>query len=357
MNGEDGAERSHEATPQKLMQARRKGEVIRSQDIAVFASYAGALAALAALGPALAERMADLGGTLIQDAGPLSRPLRAGGAGAGGAILGEALAISGLLVAPAAGLVLAGLLAQRAVVFAPTRLAPKWQRISVLANARNKFGPSGLFEFAKSATKMVVFGGICGLFLVRNADRIVASAASDPRVLAGSLAALLAQFTVLVMLVSAAIAAADWLWQRHTHLAKNRMTRQELLDETKQAEGDPHLKGKRRRRAEEIATNRMLQDIPEAAVVVVNPTHYAVALRWSPADPSPPICVAKGVDAVAARIREAAEAAGVPIFSDPPTARALHASVEIGAAIEREHFAAVAAAIRFARSLDEGARG
>ena len=204
---------------------------------------------------------------------------------------------------------------------------------------------------------MVVFGGICGLFLARNADRIVASAASDPRVLAGSLAALLAQFTVLVMFVSAAIAAADWLWQRHTHLAKNRMTRQELLDETKQAEGDPHLKGKRRRRAEEIATNRMLQDIPGAAVVVVNPTHYAVALRWSPADPSPPICVAKGVDGVATRIREAAEAAGVPIFSDPPTARALHASVEIGAAIEREHFAAVAAAIRFARSLDDGGRG
>ena len=114
------------------------------------------------------------------------------------------------------------------------------------------------------------------------------------------------------------------------------------------------MKAKRRRRAEEIATNRMLQDVPDATVVVVNPTHYAVALRWSPEDPTPPVCVAKGVDSVAARIRERAAEAGVPIWSDPPTARALHAGTEIGDPIEREHFAAVAAAIRFARELEGG---
>jgi flagellar biosynthetic protein FlhB len=134
-------------------------------------------------------------------------------------------------------------------------------------------------------------------------------------------------------------------------MAKNRMTRQEVLDEMKQSEGDPQLKARRRQKAQEIALNQMLQDVPDATVIVVNPTHYAVALKWSPMDPSPPVCLAKGVDHAAARIREAAAQADIPIFSDPPTARALHATVEVGEAIDREHFAAVAAAVRFARAL------
>ena len=134
------------------------------------------------------------------------------------------------------------------------------------------------------------------------------------------------------------------------------MTRQELLDEMKQSDGDPHVKGQRRRRAEAIATQRMLADVPKADVVIVNPTHYAVALRWDRGSGRAPVCVAKGVDEVAARIREAASLAGVPIRSDPPAARALHASVDLGQEILPEHFAAVAAAIRFAETMRAKAR-
>ncbi len=152
------------------------------------------------------------------------------------------------------------------------------------------------------------------------------------------------------------VGLADLLWQRFDHARKLMMSFQELRDEAKESEGDPHLKSERRRRGQEIATNRMLADVPTADVVVVNPTHYAVALKWSREKGSAPVCVAKGVDEVALRIREAATVAGVPIRSDPPTARALHATTELGEEISHEHYAAVAAAIRFSEEIRAKAR-
>ncbi|MEM8823421.1 MAG: flagellar type III secretion system protein FlhB [Pseudomonadota bacterium] len=351
MSGEDGAERSHEPTPQKLQDARQKGEIVKSQDLAVGASYLGVLLCLILLAPAIGRRMADLGGTLLAEADRLSGALLDPGPGHGAQVTSETLIITVLLTIAPAALVLAVLFAQRAFVFAPTKLMPKLARISLTENAKNKFGPTGLFEFAKSGAKMILFGGIMAWFLWQNADRLVSAAALEPRMTVALMPRILLEFAIPVTIVSLAIAAVDYAWQHHSHLAKNRMTRQEVLDETKQSEGDPALKARRRQRAQEIAMNTMLADVPDATVIVVNPTHYAVALKWSPLDPTPPVCVAKGVDLIAARIREAAAEAGVPIFSDPPTARALHASVDIGAPIDRAHFAAVAAAIRFARTL------
>ena len=153
------------------------------------------------------------------------------------------------------------------------------------------------------------------------------------------------------MLVSAAIGAVDFMWQKAEHIRKNRMSRKELVDEAKQQEGDPHMKGQRRQRAQEIAMNQMLGDVPGADVVIVNPTHYAVALKWSRLPGAAPECVAKGVDQIAFRIREIAEEAAVPIHSDPPTARALFAMVEIGQEVHPEHYQAVAAAIKFAEAM------
>lgn len=357
MSQEDGAERSHEATEQKLQEARRKGEIVKSQDVMVAAAYLGALLCLALVAPRIGAGLIDMGGSMLQDAERLSRPLVEGGPGRAADVLQRMLWITLLAVAPAAGLVLAAIVAQQAFVVAPSKLVPKLSRISILANARNKFGPTGLFEFAKSATKMAAYMGLLVYVLWANLDRVIASAALDPRKVAAMLPQELSSFLIAVVLVASSIAAVDYFWQRHSHLAKNRMTRQEVLDETKQSEGDPHLKAKRRQRAQEIATNTMLKDVPDAAVILVNPTHYAVALKWSPLDPTPPMCVAKGVDQVAARIRAIAEEHDIPIFSDPPTARALHASLDIGEAIDREHFAAVAAAIRFAQEMRKKAGG
>ncbi|CUH40656.1 Flagellar biosynthetic protein FlhB [Jannaschia seosinensis] len=353
MSEESGAERSHEPTPQKLQQAREKGDLVRSQDVATSAGYAGVLICLVLVAPGVARRLTDLGGALIQNAGTITGRMTRGDGGKGAEILWEATAAATLMVAAPAALVVAALLAQRAIVFAPTKLSPKLSRVSVLANAKNKFGPSGLFEFAKSATKMGIYGALLVGFLMRHSDRIISASAVDPRAIPALLPEILWEFVLAVVLISGAIAAADYAWQQHSHIVKNRMTRQEVLDESKQSEGDPHMKQKRRQRAQEIAMNSMLADVPEATVVVVNPTHYAVALKWSPMDPSPPVCVAKGVDHVAMRIREVATDAGIPLYSDPPTARALHATTEIGDPIDRAHFAAVAAAVRFARDLAE----
>jgi flagellar biosynthesis protein FlhB len=161
---------------------------------------------------------------------------------------------------------------------------------------------------------------------------------------------------MLVLLVAVTIGGADFLWQKFSHLKRNRMSRKDLMDEMKDSEGDPHVRAQRRQRAQEVANNRMLQDVATADVVVVNPTHYAVALKWKRGSRTAPICVAKGVDEVAARIRERAALAGVPVHSDPPTARAVYAGVKIGEQIRPEHYRAVAAAIRFAEAMRGRAR-
>ena len=160
----------------------------------------------------------------------------------------------------------------------------------------------------------------------------------------------------ITSLIAVAVAGIDLVWQRFDHARRLRMSFQDLREETKQSEGDPYVKAQRRSRGEAIATNRMLLDVPKADVVIVNPTHYAVALKWSRARGSAPACVAKGEGEVALRIREVAETAGVAVHSDPPTARALHATVEIGREITPEHYRAVAAAIRFADRIRRAAR-
>ncbi|WP_348541464.1 EscU/YscU/HrcU family type III secretion system export apparatus switch protein [Sulfitobacter albidus] len=164
-------------------------------------------------------------------------------------------------------------------------------------------------------------------------------------------------FLMVTVVVSGLIGGIDAVFQHFEHIRKNMMSRKDMTDEAKQNEGDPHLKQERRQRAFEASQNQMMKDVPTADVIIVNPTHYAVALRWSREAGSAPVCVAKGVDEIAATIRRLAAEAGVPIHSDPPTARALHATTDIGDEIAEESYAAVAAAIRFAEEMRLRARG
>jgi flagellar biosynthetic protein FlhB len=275
---------------------------------------------------------------------------------AGGGLLAEtAAALVPWFTLPAAAAT-AAIFAQRAWVFAPEKLEPKASRISPLATAKRKFGPDGLFEFAKSTVKLALISSVLWAYFVLRMPRILESLYLDPGLASAELGRLIVEFTLLVVALLAGIGAADFLWQHHSHLRKNRMSHQEMRDELKQSEGDPHLRQQRRQRGYDIATNRMILDVPRADVVIVNPTHYAVALRWERGPGRAPVCVAKGTDAVAARIREAAAGAGVPIRRDPATARALHATVPVGAEILPEHYRAVAAAIRFAETMRAKAR-
>ncbi|ETX29686.1 EscU/YscU/HrcU family type III secretion system export apparatus switch protein [Roseivivax isoporae] len=354
---DDTAEKPHDPTERRLQQARQRGEIARSPDLLTAAAYAGLLAALAFAGEHMAR---DLGSALLpflDHPDMLARALFYDGASApaGRLMTGITGSVLGLFLAPT-GLVAGALLATRGVVFAPARLSPRLERIAPLANARNKYGRRGLFEFAKSFVKLVVYGGCLALLLGRQSDALLAGSGMSPPAVAAALGVGIVGFLSVVLPVAVVIACVDMLWQRADHLRRNRMSLKELRDEMKESEGDPHVRQQRRARAQEIALNAMVRAVPKADVVIVNPTHYAVALAWSRTPGSAPVCVARGRDHVALRIREVAMAAGVPVHSDPPTARALHASVRLGQEIPVEHYRAVAAAIRFADAMRAKAR-
>lgn len=256
-----------------------------------------------------------------------------------------------------AALVLLAVLAQRAFVVAPDKIKPKLSRISLISNAKNKFGRSGLFEFAKSFCKLVLYSICLGLFLKMRLPDIVGLSGTSAENAVSQLVQLCVELLFLVLLIAVIIGGIDAVWQHKEHLRKNMMSRKELTDEAKDAEGDPHMKQQRRQRGQEIAMNRMMADVPKADVIIVNPTHFAIALQWARTKGSAPVCVAKGVDEVAARIRETAQASGVPVHSDPPTARAIYATIDLGQEIHEEHYQAVAVAIQFAERMRQRAKG
>jgi len=359
MSGQDDdSDKSFEATEQKLLEARKKGEIAKSTDLLTAAAYLGLLVALWMAGESGIRQTGTTLMVLIGQSAELAPLFFGGSATAVSSPLMGAVTwgLIPIFLIPGCAVVLS-LLAQQGLVFAPTKLAPKMSRISLIANAKNKFGRSGLFEFFKSFTKLCVYS-LCLTFFIRaHMDDIAAVLQTGPQMVVSLLSELFLAFLFVVVIISATIGGIDAIWQRAEHLRKNRMSRKEVMDEAKNAEGDPHLKQERRQRAMAISQSQMMKDVPTADVVVVNPTHFAVALKWSRLPGEAPICVAKGVDEVALSIRELAAEANVPIHSDPPTARALHATTEIGHQIPPEHFRAVAAAIRFAEAMRTKSKG
>lgn len=349
---EEDSEREHDPSPQKLEEARRKGDVVRSADLSAAAAYGGFLAAAMVMGPSVFRETAERAMALIDLRPEPAQSAFAEVFAAAGAMMMPAIP---LFLVPAAA-VLAATVAQRGLIFAPDRVYPKLSRVNPVANAAQKFGRTGLVEFVKSSAKLSVASGLLGWFILSRLPGLLMTQMQEVGASTAMLLSATLDFMTLLLTIVMALAVLDWLWQRSEFLRRNRMTRQELLDETRQSEGDPHVKGQRRRRAESIATRKMLSDVPKADVVIVNPTHYAVALRWDRGSGRAPVCIAKGVDEIAARIRERAALAAVPIRSDPPAARALYASVEIGREIRPEHYAPVAAAIRFAETMRSKAR-
>lgn len=357
MSENDSGEKSHEPSQRKLDQARKKGEIAKSNDLITASSYAGLLLTLAAVGAVTAGDSAKTLATFLSQAHSLSDLMFSGDAKP---VLGAMLAQAGgpllpWLLVPFAAAIL-GAAIQRAFVFAPSKLKPRMSRISLIANAKNKYGAGGLFEFAKSLVKLAIFSACLGLFLKGQFQTLIESLLYAPQGQLALMARLALQFVLIVVLVMFALGGVDFLWQRHQHLQKNRMTHKEIKDEHKEAEGDPHLKQERRARAQQVASNQMVAEVKKADVVIVNPTHYAVALKWSRRPHEAPICVAKGIDAVAKQIREVARENAVPIHSDPPTARALYAELDVGEQIAEAHFQAVAVAIRFAEEMRQKAR-
>lgn len=349
---DESGEKSHDASQQKIEKSRKKGDIARSMDVSAAAGYLGLFIALSYVGLHGAGKAAEVLAQVFGHADTLSHSLLSkGGPALAAQLFGQALAVLvPIFLLPFAAALLVTL-AQRLFVFSPEKLMPKANRISPVQGFKNKFGAKGLVEFLKTASKMSLVATGVYLLLRGRKDEILGMVYASPAEVAMELGNILSSMLLIVMIIAMAIALVDFLWQKYHHLQKLRMTHQEVKDESKEAEGDPHMKGQRRQRAQEIATNQMLHDVPRADVVVVNPTHYAVALEWARKPGTAPVVIAKGVDDVARRIREVAMESGVPIHSDPPTARALHASVELGHEIHPEHYRAIAAAIRFASEM------
>lgn len=353
---EDSAEKEHDPSQKRLDDARARGEVARSADLATACGYAGLLLACVTLGAQSMQTVGSVGIVFLDQADRFSSLLMRGGAAPFAGMMTSLVgAVLPFFALPALA-VLAYLIASKTLIFTPDKLAPKLSRISPIATAKQKFGRSGLFEFGKSFVKLVVIAALLTLFLVQNASDVIGTLYLEPALSTALLMDLLIRFMMLVLIIALVTGGIDFFWQRAQHIRQNRMSRKDMIDESRDQDGDPHMKAQRRQRGYDIATNQMLADVPKADVIIVNPTHYAVALKWNRAARQAPVCLAKGTDEIAARIRERAAEAGIPIHSDPPTARALHASIEVGQEIRSEHYRAVAASIRFAEAMRKRAR-
>ncbi|WP_298568123.1 flagellar type III secretion system protein FlhB [uncultured Aliiroseovarius sp.] len=354
---EDDDSKQHEPTQKKLDDARKRGEVARSSDLNTAMSYLVLLLLAMSIGAASLKGVGALLAGMLARADTLASDVfRGGGSDLSAALL---LGVGGQMapwfIAPAIAVLVLSI-ATRSFVVAPEKVQPKLNRLSLLSNAKNKFGRSGLFEFFKSFVKLTIYTVVLGVFIWVKLPQMLASLSLSAGMATVVLLKLCVAFFSLVLLIAMIIGGIDFMWQQQEHTRKNRMSHKELMDEIKQNEGDPHMKHQRRQKGYDIAMNQMLAEVPEADVIVVNPTHYAVALKWSRLPGEAPVCVAKGVDEIAARIREVAAEHGIPIHRDPPTARALHATVEIGEQIPPDQYRAVAAAIRFAEKMRSRAR-
>ena len=357
MAEEESAEKPYEATPRKLEEARKRGEVPISQDLITFSVYVGILVTAPLMGLWSIERAGSALLPFFDTPEILARAVfDVGGRHAYGGLFWVFVGTAVVWFVLPFALALLTAFAQGALVFAPTKLKPKLSRLSPISNAKQKYGREGLFNFVKSFGKLGVYCAGLGLVFQSRLEEIV----NMPSLPVASNLALTAElcfrFLASACVAIFVFAMADLVWQRAQFFRRQRMSLKELKDETKETEGDPHTKQARRQKAYDIATNQMLLDVPEADVVVVNPEHFAVALKWARSKGTAPVCVAKGVDEVAARIRKTAIEAGVPIYRDPPTARALHAVVNLGDEIPVEHYSAIAAAIRFADAIRQKAR-
>ena len=347
--GADPESKTEEATPRKLAEARKKGDVAKSPDVAAALSLAGAAAVVLMSGGWFATSMAEQ--LLPFIAAPHTM---IGGLETGAGV--EIGAIALWAVAPFLGVVMlatilggvGGNVAQSGLIFTAEKLKPDWSKVNPLAGFKRIFGPDGLVQFVKTFLKLIAVGVICWLVLKSHLRELENMAAMPPAMIlpvARDLALALMMSTIIFL---AFTAGADFLWQRYRFAERMKMSKEELKEDYKQSEGDPHVKAKLKQIRAQRSRQRMMQNVPRATVIVTNPTHYSVALRYEPGEgDAAPICVAKGVDALAMRIREVGREHNVPIVENVPLARALYAAVDIDETIPREHFEAAAKVIGF----------
>ena len=350
-------ERTEKPTPKRLEDARRRGQVPRSRELNMtFVMLAGAAVLLAAR-PFFAERLGELARAGLE----LSRTAAMG---RDGELLLEAL-LGGIgsgivLLAPLWAAVLVATFAGPAVfggwAFSTEALAPKLERLDPVAGLKRVLGWTGLAELAKALLKFLLIATVAIAILWQLSAELLGLGGLE----SGAGMRRAADLLSLAFLGCAAalvlIAAADVPFQAWQHQRKLRMTKQELKEEQKETEGRPEVRSRIRSLQQQVAARRMMADVPKADVVVVNPTHYAVALRYDAAKMKAPVVIARGTDLIALAIRRVAEAHGVPVFEHPAVARALYHDAKLGAPISPRLYVAVAQVLSYVYQLKRGSR-
>jgi flagellar biosynthesis protein FlhB len=336
-----GSDRTEKATPKKRQEARAKGQVARSADLNGAVVLLAALTALSSFGPGMMEGVADASRQILH---LTATPSVVGREGIG-TVMGQVGSATARAVAPIACVCLVSgvLISVLQVGLKPSAkvLKPDPKKLNPLSGAKQIFGPHALFELAKSVTKVAVVGAIAALAVLPELEELAALVGMPPAVLLPELATTVLSIARRAAFAYLIIAFADYGYQRWRHEKGLRMDKQSVKDEHKQQELPAEVKGMQRRRGMELARARMMDAVPTADVVVTNPTHFSVALRYS-SEALAPVVVAKGQDHVALRIRELAREHGVRVVPDPPLARTLHASVDVGQMIPEELYQAVA---------------
>ena len=341
--------KTEDPSQKKLDDAHKKGDVVKSQEVTTWFMLAGSGLIFALMAAPTSASLTESLRMLMANADQFE----VGGSAFGSFFSGLAGSILLVALIPLAVLLffgIAGNLVQHMPVLSLDPIKPKLSKISPIQGFKRLFSTEALVNFAKGLLKLAIVSAVLWFALQPDLDRLETIITSDPAMILGQFQELGIKIIFAVLAVVTVIAIADYIYQRHRWWERQKMTVQETRDEYKQMEGDPKIKGRIRAIRNERSRKRMMASVPQATVVITNPTHYAVALKYDKSMGAP-LCLAKGVDAVALRIRGLAEENDVPIVENPPLARALFASVEIDETIPAEHFQAVAQVIGFVMRL------
>jgi len=345
-------DRTERASERRLNEAREKGDVPRSRDLSGALTVLAGAAVLLANSSQMYAHMRTIYGfgltysrdALFSDHLP-SRVLYE--------VLREMLAILTPVFAATLMAAVGSTVAIGGLNFSSEALIPKFERLDPIAGFGRLFSLNGVIELAKSLLKVAFIGCALILLLRHDVPDVMATGKESISAGIGQSLTLVAHAAMLFAVVLALIGGADAVWQRIDYGRRNRMTKQEVKDEHKDTEGNPQLKGRIRQMQIQIARRRMIQEVPKADVIVVNPTHFAVALRYDDARMRAPRVIAKGVDVIAQQIRLVAAAHNVPLVEAPPLARALYATTELGHEIPAALYVAVAQILAYVYQLKQ----
>lgn len=347
---QDKSQQTEEPTAKRLEQAREQGDIVKSSELTTFVLLGGGALAIAMFGKYTAMGLARSLTLFLEEPDTMSVD------GAGLSAMFKALLPQiAFAVAPFFAVMivagLAGHVLQSRPGFSFDKIAPDFSKVSPMAGFKRLFGADGWMNLVKGLAKIAIVGLAIWTQLWPERGGLEAILNQSTAAVMSDMSRLLFKVLMASLSALAVIAGLDYFWQRIRFMARNRMSKQEIKEEYRQNEGDPTIKAKIRQLRHERARKRMMAAVPQATVVIMNPTHFAVALKYESGKTAAPVCVAKGIDALALRIRAVAEENGVPVVENPPLARALHAAIEIDDPVPPEHFRAVAQIIGYVMRL------